>query len=119
MFKPEGWPQVVPRLFVSEPKAQVGFLKEVFGALGDYNQERPSEMRIGDSLIMVSGIEERPVATAVLYVYVADIDKCFAMAKSLGAETVEEVWDTPYGDRRCLVMDPWGNTWQIATRIGA
>jgi len=22
--------------------------------------------------------------------------------------------DTPYGDRRCMVEDPWGNTGQIA-----
>lgn len=23
---------------------------------------------------------------------------------------------TPYGDRRAMVADPWGNRWQIATR---
>jgi predicted 3-demethylubiquinone-9 3-methyltransferase (glyoxalase superfamily) len=24
----------------------------------------------------------------------------------------------PYGDRRCMVKDKWGNTWQIATHMG-
>lgn len=23
-----------------------------------------------------------------------------------------------YGDRRCIVEDKWGNTWQIATHLG-
>ena len=23
---------------------------------------------------------------------------------------------TPYGDRRCMIEDAWGNTWQIATQ---
>lgn len=23
----------------------------------------------------------------------------------------------PYGDRRCMVEDQWGNTWQIATHL--
>ena len=24
----------------------------------------------------------------------------------------------PYGDRRGMVKDDWGNTWQIATHLG-
>jgi len=24
----------------------------------------------------------------------------------------------PYGDRRGMVKDEWGNTWQIATHLG-
>jgi len=29
-----------------------------------------------------------------------------------------EQMDMPYGDRRCMVEDQWGNTWQIATYFG-
>jgi hypothetical protein len=25
----------------------------------------------------------------------------------------------PYGDRRAMVLDPWGNIWEIATHGGA
>ena len=32
-----------------------------------------------------------------------------------GANSVEAPTDTPYGDRRGMVEDKWGNTWQIAT----
>lgn len=28
---------------------------------------------------------------------------------------LEEPSDVPYGDPRCMVEDPWANTWQIAT----
>jgi len=34
---------------------------------------------------------------------------------SLQARSVEKPMDTPYGDRRATVLDPWGNIWQIAT----
>jgi uncharacterized glyoxalase superfamily protein PhnB len=35
-----------------------------------------------------------------------------------GARSLEEPFDTPYGDRRCMIEDKWGNTWQIATQMG-
>ena len=33
------------------------------------------------------------------------------------AEVLEEPSDVPYGDRRAMVRDPSGNTWQIATYV--
>ena len=35
-------------------------------------------------------------------------------AVAAGAETLEPPLDTPYGDRRAMVKDRWGNVWQIA-----
>jgi PhnB protein len=37
--------------------------------------------------------------------------------KPAGALSLEAPSDTPYGDRRGMEKDSWGNTWQIATRI--
>jgi PhnB protein len=34
-----------------------------------------------------------------------------------GAVTLEATFDTPYGDRRAMVGDPFGNVFQIAHRI--
>jgi uncharacterized glyoxalase superfamily protein PhnB len=34
-----------------------------------------------------------------------------------GWHTVTPRIDTPYGDRRCMVEDAWGNAWQIATHL--
>jgi PhnB protein len=114
-YIPAGWPAVIPRLSVSEPQACVQFLKAVFDALGEYNESRPSEMRIGDSLIMIGDILNREVTNAFLYVYVSDADLVFAKALAQGAICLELPAELPYGDRRAMVEDPWGNRWQIAT----
>ena len=55
---------------------------------------------------------------AFLYVYVDDTDAAYRRAIDAGARSLEEPSDMPYGDRRCMVEDRWGNTWQIATHMG-
>jgi PhnB protein len=117
-FKPAGWPTVTPRIFTSDVRGLVAFIARVFDAEGTYQRERPSEMRIGESVIMVAGVVERRPTAAFLYVYVSDADATYARAIAAGAEPLEEPRDTPYGDRRGMVKDDWGNTWQIATRQG-
>ena len=115
-FTPDGWHTVTPRLIASDAKGLVDFLKAVFGATGAYHRDRPTELKIGDSIIMVSDSRVRDPAPAFLYVYVKDADETYRKAISRGAESVEEPSDLPYGDRRATVKDQWGNTWQIATR---
>jgi PhnB protein len=53
-FKPDGWPTVVPRLFADDPAALVAFIKATFDATGDLSVGRPTELKLGDSMIMVS-----------------------------------------------------------------
>jgi uncharacterized glyoxalase superfamily protein PhnB len=95
----------------------VAFLRHVFGATGEYSATRPAEVRIGDSVIMISDAGPRNTMTAFLYVYVADVESTYQRALERGARSVEEPVDTPYGDRRCMVEDQWGNTWQLARPI--
>src|SRR5437899_131117 len=116
---PEGWHTVTPRIVVHDAKQLVAFLKDVFGATGDYRQDRPSVIRIGDSVIMISDAGIRSPMTAFLYVYVSDTDATYRRALDAGARALEAPSDLPYGDRRCMVEDRWSNTWQIATPIGA
>lgn len=66
---------------------------------------------IGDSLLMVSGTGPREAFPAFLYVYVEDADATCQRALNAGAVLLEAVWDTPYGDRRGMVRDRWGNVW--------
>jgi PhnB protein len=115
---PAGWPAVIPRIAVNDAEAVVGFIQHVFGAVGEFHPERPTELRIGDSLIMVGSTIERDAMPAFLYVYVEDADSVFRSALDRGAKSIEEPHDTPYGDRRAMVRDLWGNTWQIATHGG-
>jgi uncharacterized glyoxalase superfamily protein PhnB len=115
--KPEGWPSVVPRILARDPARLVAFLARVFDARGELPDGRPAELRIGDSIVMVSDASARREMPAFLYVYVADVDATWRRALEAGARPVESPADMPYGDRRCMVEDEWGNTWQIATRL--
>ncbi|HSF14553.1 MAG TPA: VOC family protein [Vicinamibacteria bacterium] len=54
---------------------------------------------------------------AFLYVYVDDADGTYERAIQAGATSLEEPSDVPYGDRRAMVRDAWGNTWQIAAHL--
>ena len=116
-FKPKGWPTVIVRIVVPKAAELVEFVKAVFQATGDYRSDRPSVLNIGESLLMISdaGIRER--ATAFLYVYVSNTDETYKLAINAGARSLEEPSDLPYGDRRAMVGDRWGNTWQIATYL--
>ena len=109
-----GYRAVTPRLVVPDVATQVSFLRDVFGATGDIETDRPAEVRIGDSVIMISSIGERDRFPAFLYIYVDDAEEAFRRAVSAGAEVLEEPLDTPYGDRRAMVRDPFGNVFQIA-----
>ena len=118
-IKPDGWPNIAPRLISADVAGLVGFIRVVFGASGEIKQNAPSELRIGDSVLLVSdGGGLRDAMSAFLYVYVADADEAYRRAGAAGAVTIEEPTDTPYGDRRATVRDPWGNIWQIATYGG-
>jgi PhnB protein len=103
-------------MVVSDAAAAAEFLRAVFNATGDAVSNRPAEMRIGDSVVMVSEAGEREVFPAFLYVYVDDADTTYRRAVSAGAASVEKPWDTPYGDRRAMVRDMFGNLFQVATR---
>ena len=116
---PEGWHTVTPRIVAHDARHLVEFLRRVFDATGDYLDTRPSVMQIGDSQLMISDAGIRSPMGAFLYVYVNDTDLVYRRAVEAGATTLEEPVETPYGDRRCMVEDEWGNTWQIATPIKA
>ena len=100
---PEGWHTVTPQIVVDGAEQLVAFMKHVFDATGEYLGSRPSELRIGDSVVLISGAGIRKPMTAFLYVYVNDTDATYRLALHAGVRSVEEPFDTPYGDRRCMV----------------
>ena len=114
---PSGFHSVTPRLVVADVAGQVEFLRVVFDAIGAVEADRPAEVRIGDSLVMVSAAGDRDLFPAFLYVYVEDADETYARAMAAGAVRLEEPRPTPYGDRRAMVRDPFGNVFQIAHRL--
>jgi uncharacterized glyoxalase superfamily protein PhnB len=114
-----GYHSVTPRIVVADPGKLAQFLQIVFGATGDLEAKRPTEIRIGDSTVMISSVGERGAFPAFLYVYVDDADETYRRALAEGAISIEQPADTPYGDRRAMVVDSFGNMYQIAHRIHA
>src|SRR6516225_6791330 len=94
-FKPDGRRTVTPRVITDDVAGLVGCLKIVFGAGG-----------------------AREAMPAFLYVYVENADETYQRAIAAGAQSIERPADMPYGDRRAMVRDSWGNVWQIATYRG-
>jgi|SRR5262247_2984937 len=103
------------RIVVHKVPQFVEFLKRVFGAAGDYGPDVPTVMKIGDSMVMISEPGIRKPMPAFLDTYVEDADQIYRRAIEAGATSLEEPSVMPYGDRRGMVEDPWGNIWQIAT----
>ena len=118
MSLPDGWHSLTPRIVTDDVAGLVEFLRLVFDATGEVPADRPAVLRIGDSNLMISASGPRPAAPAFLYVYVDDADATYRRARAAGARSLEEPVDTPYGDRRGMVEDRWGNVWQIATGSG-
>ncbi|RPI97001.1 MAG: VOC family protein [Chloroflexi bacterium] len=113
--RPAGWPVLIPRIVTGDVEGLVKFMKRVFGAKGRYREDRPAEMLIGDSVVMISGLAGRRAMSAFLYLYVPDVDATYRRALKAGATSLEEPSEMPYGDRRAMIKDDWGNHWQIAT----
>jgi len=84
-----------------------------------------SEVRIGDSLIMVGGGTAARWGNlpSALHVYVDDCDAVYRRALDAGAVTLMgelgQPADRPYGERSAFVRDAFGNYWYIATRLGS
>jgi uncharacterized glyoxalase superfamily protein PhnB len=116
-FQPKDRHTITPRIITADPKGLVRFIKQVFRGRGAFLLKRPSEIQIGDSVIMISDGDglRKPVA-AFLYVYVESVDETSRRALKAGAEILESPSDQPYGDRRAMVKDRWDNLWQIASQ---
>jgi PhnB protein len=104
-------------MFVSDPDSAVGFLMDVFGAVADAAPGRPTDVHIGDSVVLVSSTSEREAHPCFLYIYVDDADSTYERAIRAGAESIEQPLDTPYGDRRAMFRDPFDNIYQVAHRL--
>jgi PhnB protein len=128
--QPDQYHSVTPYLTVKGGAAAIDFYKKAFGATEIFRMPQPdgrvghAEIKIGDSTIMMS--DEFPEmgvvspttlgnTTAGLLVYVADADKTFNNAVSLGAKVNKPMADQFYGDRSGTVVDPFGHKWTIAT----
>jgi PhnB protein len=88
-FKPDGWQSVTPRLIVSDAKTLIEFLRAAFDAKGEIREGVPSEIRIDDSIVIVSdGGGVRDPLRAFVFVFLEDADATFRRALNAGAECI-------------------------------
>jgi PhnB protein len=129
---PEGYHSVTPYLFIKGAASAIEFYKNVFGATEVMRMPAPNgqimhaELRIGDSIVMLS--DENPQVGALsprsiggtaggLNVYIADVDAVTQKAVDAGAKLVRPVKDQFYGDRSSSIIDPFGHMWSVATHV--
>jgi PhnB protein len=119
--------RIAPYLLYEDGVAAIDFLTKAFGFEEVMRMEEGgvvnhAELRLGDDSIMLGdpgedyeGPNKAGNRTALVHVYVDDVDAHFELAKAAGAEIVMEPTDQEYGDRRYDAKDPEGQLWSFAT----
>lgn len=127
---PDGYRTVTPYLVVNDGKAAIDFYRRAFGAKEVVKMDGPggkiahAELKIGDSMIMLS--DEMPGTgtraplslggtTAGVFVYLEDVDSIFQQAVTAGAKVDTPLADMFWGDRYGKLTDPFGHSWSLAT----
>jgi uncharacterized glyoxalase superfamily protein PhnB/quinol monooxygenase YgiN len=119
----EGFHTITPFLVLADVDGAVAFLREAFGARETFRTTGEAgglhvEVRIGDAMLMIGGgpgFEDRE-QTAMLFLYLLDVDAAYRAALAAGATSLQEPADASDGDRRAGVRDPFGNAWYLGTR---
>jgi PhnB protein len=123
---------VTPYLTVNNGAQAIEFYKRAFGATEIFRMAGPpgkighAELKIGDSMIMLS--DEFPMGgtkspqslggtTSSVFLYVPDIDAAFRQAVAAGAKSDMEPANMFWGDRFGKLTDPFGHSWAMATHV--
>jgi PhnB protein len=116
---------ITPYLTVKRPEQLIDFVKDVFGAVEVFRTTGSAgglhaEVIIGDSKLMIGGMDTVEEIPTALHVYLSDADAAYQRGLDAGATSLEAPVDQFYGDREAGVKDPTGNVWWIAThKLGA
>jgi len=128
---PEHLRTVTPRLVVSDGPAAIDFYASAFGAeevgdrfTGPDGELIHAEVRIGDSVVMLtgeSGDARAPASlgavSAIMATYWDDVDAAWERAVAAGAEVIYPLADQFYGERGGRLRDPFGHQWMLSQVI--
>jgi PhnB protein len=118
---PEGYHTVTPYLTIKGAAKAIDFYKKAFGAEelsrmpGPEGAVMHAEIKIGDSIVMVSDPMMNPPSVSSVFLYVGDVDSSFKRAVDAGATVSQPLADMFWGDRFGSVKDPFGINWSMAT----
>jgi len=120
----EGLRTVTPTLHPRGADSLMDFLKRGLGAEEESCERLPdgtiahASVRIGDSVLEI-GEARGPIepTTAMLLLYVPDVDAAYQRAVAAGGVSIELPANQPYGERRAGVKDSHGNSWYFSAPI--
>ena len=124
--------ELFPYLRVKGAPAAIDFYKQVFGAVELFRLTEPNgkighcELCLGNFIVMVS--EEYPEygcpapqapgsSGMAIHLHVDNADAVAERALAAGATMVHELTDQFYGERSCMIRDPFGHEWLIGHEI--
>jgi PhnB protein len=124
---PPGYHTTTPYLCVQDGARAIDFYKRAFGAEEIMRMPGPdgkvshAEIKIGDSILMLSGMPPSggfgSGSNVGIFLYLDDVDSTFRRALSAGAKEVQPLANMFWGDRYGRVTDPFGIDWSLATHI--
>jgi PhnB protein len=118
---PDGYATITPFLNVKGAADAIEFYKKAFGAEerarmpGPNNTLMHAEIKIGNSVIMLSDAMMSPATQSNLHLYIDDVDAAWKRALAAGCEVVMPIGDMFWGDRYGVLSDKWGNRWSLAS----
>lgn len=121
---PEGYNNVIPYLICKDTAKVIEFAEKTFGAkLTEISKAEEGKIyhatiHIHDSAVMLSESSQKwPALSAMLYIYVDDVDMVYKKGLDAGGESLREPTNEFYGDRVCALKDSSGNQWWIGSHI--
>lgn len=130
--KPDGYHTVTPHLIVRGGTKALEFYRNAFGAeesvrtAGADGRIMHAEMRLGDSVIMLSDeFPEQGIKSpqslggcpSGIFLYVENVDAAFQRAVDAGCAVKMPPTTMFWGDRFTRLTDPFGHSWAIATHV--
>lgn len=123
--------EAFPYLRVKGAAAAIDFYKQVFGATERFRLTEPDgrvghiELDLGNIVLMLS--EEFPeygihapqagATGTAIHLHVDNADALAARAVAAGATMLREPADQFFGERSCLIRDPFGHDWMLGHEI--
>jgi uncharacterized glyoxalase superfamily protein PhnB len=129
---PEGFHTLTPHITVRDAPRAIDFYQKAFGAEvlgihdGPEGKIMHATLKIGDSMLMLNdefpewgalGPPSTGASGVIIHMYLENVDAAFQRVVSAGATVKMPLGDAFWGDRYGAVVDPFGHTWSLASKV--
>lgn len=129
---PEGFHTITPNIVVSDAEKAIALYEAALGATLSMKMMMPGTAKVMHACVQIGNsklflCDELPMFGTVapkgkdqgssFYVYVDDVDAQHSKALKAGMEEKSAPTDMFWGDRNGVVLDPYGHSWTLATKV--